>query len=56
MVAVGAPIPVPRIAPGAPGFDAAVESAHAQLVAGLTALYHKYKDVYGWAGRELVVT
>lgn len=41
MMAVGSPIPVPRIARGAPGFDAAVDAAHAALVEALEALYHK---------------
>jgi hypothetical protein len=42
-MAIGSPIPVPRIAPGQPGYDDAVETAHARLVAGLEELYHKYK-------------
>lgn len=55
-MAVGAPIPVPRIAPGQPGYAEAVEAAHAQLVDALVALYEKYRGQYGWDDRELVVT
>lgn len=43
MMAVGAPIPVPHIAPGSKGFDEAVQVAHEQLVRALVELYDKYK-------------
>jgi len=54
-MAVGAPIPVPHIARGQPGFQEAVDAAHAELVAALADLYQKYKTQYGWEERELVI-
>jgi 2-acylglycerol O-acyltransferase 2 len=55
-MAVGAPIPVPKIAPGQPGYADAVDDAHSQLVKALVDLYEKYRGQYGWHDRELVVT
>lgn len=55
MMAVGGPIHVPHIVPGAEGFDEAVQVAHEQLVKALVELYDKYKGLYGWQDRELVV-
>lgn len=43
MMAVGAPIEVPHIAPGQPGFNEAVDVAHEALVKSLVELYEKYK-------------
>eukprot|EP00775_Hariotina_reticulata_P009197 gene9197-9364_t len=54
-MAVGAPIPVTKVARGEPGFQEAVNAAHAQLVMALADLYQKYKGQYGWEDRELVV-
>lgn len=56
MMAVGSPIHVPHIAPGQPGYREAVDVAHEQLVKALVELYEKYKGLYGWHDRPLVVT
>lgn len=55
-MAVGAPIPVPKVSPGDPGYADAVDAAHAALVDALVALYDKYKGQYGWQQRPLLVT
>ncbi|KAF8056113.1 DGAT2D [Scenedesmus sp. PABB004] len=55
-MAVGAPIPVPRLPRGAPGYEEAVDAAHAAFVKALAALYHKHRAAYGWEDRELVIT
>lgn len=55
-MAVGAPIPVPKLQPSDPGYQQAVDDAHSQLVKALVDLYSKYKGHYGWEDRELVVT
>eukprot|EP00878_Enallax_costatus_P016076 GHUV01016857.1.p1 GENE.GHUV01016857.1~~GHUV01016857.1.p1 ORF type:complete len:299 (+),score=36.27 GHUV01016857.1:955-1851(+) len=55
-MAVGAPIPVPKLAPSDPYYQDAVDKAHSELVKALVDLYTKYKGHYGWDNRELVVT
>lgn len=54
-MAVGAPIPVPKVSANDPGYQEAVDKAHAQLVTALVDLYNRYKGHYGWEDRELVV-
>ena len=51
----GAPIPVPEVARDDPGFEAAVDRVHAQVVDALQALYDRHKASYGWADRPLVI-
>ncbi|GBF98193.1 diacylglycerol acyltransferase type 2 [Raphidocelis subcapitata] len=55
-MAVGAPIPVPKIAPSEPGFADAVDAAHAALLASTRDLYNRYRAHYpGYENRELVI-
>lgn len=54
-MAVGAPIPMPKVDPCDPGYQEAVDKAHSALVKALVDLYTKYKGHYGWEDRELVV-
>jgi hypothetical protein len=55
MFAVGAPVAVQQTAPSDPGFAAAVDDAHSRLIEAMQELYDKYKGVYGWADRPLVI-
>ncbi|KIY94044.1 hypothetical protein MNEG_13920 [Monoraphidium neglectum] len=55
MAVVGTPVTVRQVAREDPGFDAAVDEAHAAYVAALTALYHRHRDAYGWRDRPLVI-
>jgi len=55
MFVVGAPIAVKQTARSDPGFAAAVDDAHGQLIEAMQTLYDKYKGMYGWADRPLVI-
>jgi hypothetical protein len=55
MFVVGAPVAVKKTAPSDPGFAAAVDDAHGRLVDAMQELYDKYKGMYGWSHRPLVI-
>eukprot|EP00879_Flechtneria_rotunda_P005483 GHRR01005776.1.p1 GENE.GHRR01005776.1~~GHRR01005776.1.p1 ORF type:complete len:250 (+),score=65.05 GHRR01005776.1:1680-2429(+) len=55
MMAVGAPILVKQTSASDPGFAAAVDEAHGKLVAATQQLYDKYKGVFGWQDRPLLI-
>jgi hypothetical protein len=53
---VGKAIPVHRASPSDPeAFNAAVNKAHQDLMEQLQYLYDKYKVVYGWENRPMVM-
>lgn len=55
MFVVGAPVPVKKTSPSDPGFAAAVDDAHARMIDAMQELYDKYKGMYGWQDRPLVI-
>lgn len=55
MFVVGAPVAVKQTAASDPGFAAAVDDAHSRLVGAMQELYDKYKHMYGWSDRPLVI-
>lgn len=55
MFVVGAPVAVKKTAPSDPGFAAAVDDAHGRLIDAMQELYDKYKGMYGWSHRPLVI-
>jgi hypothetical protein len=52
---VGDLVPVPCLPRDHPGFEAAVDQAHAAYMGALRALYERHRATYGWAGRPLVM-
>jgi hypothetical protein len=53
---VGTPIPVPKVSPSdAEAFEAAVTHVQGQLMVAMEGLYNKYKGMYGWEDRPLVM-
>lgn len=55
MFVVGAPVVVQQTAPSDPGFAAAEDDAHGRLIQAMQELYDKYKGMYGWPDRPLVI-
>lgn len=55
MFVVGKVVPVKKTAPTDPGFAAAVDDAHSRVMVEMQALYDKYKGLYGWQDRPLVI-
>jgi hypothetical protein len=52
---VGDLVPVRCLPRSHPGFEAAVDEAHAAYVAALRGLYERHRAAYGWADRPLIM-
>lgn len=55
MMAIGKAIPVKKVDPSDPGFAAAVEATHADVVDAVNELYNRHKHTYGWSKRPLEI-
>lgn len=55
MMVVGTPVKVEKVSRLDPRFQEVVDDAHKRYMDSLQALFDKYKVVYGWSDRQLVM-